>query len=638
MIFRAVCMCYRFVPLGARILVISGMASVAWGQQAATIPAKPSEPTLSQVVPEAASDIKKDAGPSQKKDTSTSTPHRHDEALGKKLFDKMLHASAWVVAWPTGSESYRWGTAWLVDAKERLLVTNHHVVWRNEGELIVQEDAYFRVYFPSYEKGKLLTNRDERLQNGKWFHARLLDSDPARDLALLVVDELPADAAPLPLAAESAEPGERIHSLGNAGASGALWVYTSGTVRQVYHTRDTLSGLPLDYMRLESQSPTNSGDSGGPVVNDQGEIVAIHHASLNDARLVTHMVDVSELKAYLEQARPWLHPATAEDFNSRGLRYYEHDRYEAAIKDFSEAARLDSTMSDAINNRAWSFLDKGDHATALADFEAAIKSNASDPSYFQGRGRAYVAANDLDKAVADFTQAIRLDGSTAPYYFERGEAHYAQEKYSDALGDYQQAAKLEPTSAEYQNCLGVTSDVMGNYEAAVENYGRAIELAPTVGTYYLNRATTYRKMKDENNAIFELLRMERFDPEFSKTHRQKFDRRYLRITNDTKETLQVWVMYHTIDTNDQWKWFPAEPSEQRWAVYSFEPGESSSIDHEDFRVNADRVRIWAGNAPHGESWDKSTRMWTTYENEDLELVSPEGEEGYFMGEYDFHLK
>ena len=45
---------------------------------------------------------------------------------------------------------------------------------------------------------------------------------------------MPDGVPELVLAKASAEPGQSVHSIGNPGGSGALWVYTPGKVRQVY--------------------------------------------------------------------------------------------------------------------------------------------------------------------------------------------------------------------------------------------------------------------------------------------------------------------------------------------------------------------------------------------------------------------
>ena len=54
---------------------------------------------------------------------------------------------------------------------------------------------------------------------------------------------------------------------------------------------------------METQAPINSGDSGGPVLNSKGELVAIAQAIAPNARLVSYSVDISEVRTFL--ASPW---------------------------------------------------------------------------------------------------------------------------------------------------------------------------------------------------------------------------------------------------------------------------------------------------------------------------------------------
>jgi hypothetical protein len=88
-------------------------------------------------------------------------------------------------------------------------------------------------------------------------------------------------------------------------------------------------------------------------------------------------------------------------------------------------------------------------------------------------------------------------------------------------------------------------------------------------------------------------------------------RRYLRVKNDTQERLTVYVQYRTLTTKDRWAWFPVDPEQsEKAAVYVFEPGEEADLSHEDWRVNASRVRIWAVTE-EGTAWleNKEEDLW-----------------------------
>src|SRR5262249_31586996 len=146
--------------------------------------------------------------------------------------------------------------------------------------------------------------------------------------------ELEAPPGPLPelkLAPESASAGDFVHSFGNPGTSDAYWIYTSGTVRQVYHKRVVYgNGQVVEALMLETQAPINPGDSGGPVVNDRGDLVGVSASYRSAAQLVSNCIDVSEVRAFLAEARPLLHPHGADGFRRRAEHYLARGRFKQA--------------------------------------------------------------------------------------------------------------------------------------------------------------------------------------------------------------------------------------------------------------------------------------------------------------------
>ncbi len=208
-----------------------------------------------------------------------------------KIFNRTLKATTWVLAKTDGAISS--GTGVLVDAEKKLVITNFHVV--GEARTAV-------VFFPDFKDDKLIVEKKHYTENVKKLsvRGRVLAADRKRDLALIELDRLPAGVEALPLAAESITPGEDIQSVGNPGASGALWVYNSGTVRTIYQKQFRTGAGEHDFMVVETQSPVNSGDSGGPVVSDKGELVAIAQATSRKGSLISYNVDISEVKAFMD--------------------------------------------------------------------------------------------------------------------------------------------------------------------------------------------------------------------------------------------------------------------------------------------------------------------------------------------------
>jgi len=211
-----------------------------------------------------------------------------------KIYEQALQSTTWVLTKTAGKTSS--GTGVLIDAEKKLIVTNFHVVGEARNAII---------FFPAMKDDKPIVTRKHYADNVKalGLRGRVIGVDRKRDLALVQLDKLPEGAKAITLAADSPKPGEAVESVGNPGASDALWVYTSGTVRSVYKKQFRTGAGDHDFNVVETQSPINTGDSGGPVVNSAGELVAISQAISPSGRLVSYSVDITEVKAFL--SGPW---------------------------------------------------------------------------------------------------------------------------------------------------------------------------------------------------------------------------------------------------------------------------------------------------------------------------------------------
>lgn len=233
------------------------------------------------------------------------------------------------------------GTGWVIDKAHRLVLTNHHIAGNDFGSATVE--------FPVFQAGKLVAersyynrNRELLRKQGRVVNGRVLDISAAHDLAIIQLDALPADAVELKLAPDSASPGERVHSIGNPSASDALWVYTPGIVRQDYRKVIRFpDNVVFDCRVLETHSPTNPGDSGGPVVNGQGQVVGVVAKHNNKARLVTWCIDVSEVKKLLAEAHELLDLRTARAHGKRGDILFAQKKWTEAAAAYKKALDLE---------------------------------------------------------------------------------------------------------------------------------------------------------------------------------------------------------------------------------------------------------------------------------------------------------
>jgi S1-C subfamily serine protease len=215
-----------------------------------------------------------------------------DRPLGGEQVYRILVRSAVLVASPTGM-----GTGFLVDARRRLVVTNCHVVGR---------ETRVAVVFPMYDgAGELITDFRpyERAAQDVGGLGEVIDRDSARDLALIRLERLGPNSAPVKLAARPAATGSSVFSVGGSGAEdNLLWRLARGTVRGRAQRQVLADVGRFDCMVLETDAPVNPGDSGGPVMNDRGELVGVVSHFHLDERQVSGNIDIDELRAFLKRS------------------------------------------------------------------------------------------------------------------------------------------------------------------------------------------------------------------------------------------------------------------------------------------------------------------------------------------------
>ncbi|MGI9517063.1 MAG: S1C family serine protease [Pirellulaceae bacterium] len=180
------------------------------------------------------------------------------------------------------------GSGVLIDKEQRLVVTNEHVVAGSQEVVVL---------FPVIDKNRVISDKS-------WYgshvdevmiHATVISVDRERDIALLQLESVPDHVRAIEIG-DSARPGQIVHSIGNPGSSDALWVYTNGHVRANYFKDFGDNRMQV----VETQSPINYGDSGGPMLNDEGQLVGISQSFMPDDRLVSNGVDISEITDFVD--------------------------------------------------------------------------------------------------------------------------------------------------------------------------------------------------------------------------------------------------------------------------------------------------------------------------------------------------
>jgi S1-C subfamily serine protease len=139
--------------------------------------------------------------------------------------------------------------------------------------------------------------------------AKVIRRDGIADLALLQVSEVPTGHAPLKLASGTAPSvGSDVHAIGHP--TGEAWTYTHGIVSQVrqdysWHTEDKVEHKATV---IQTQTPMNPGNSGGPLLNDEMEIVGLN-SFIGDGEGINFAVSALDVQAMLAMTADRAAPA-----------------------------------------------------------------------------------------------------------------------------------------------------------------------------------------------------------------------------------------------------------------------------------------------------------------------------------------
>ena len=218
-----------------------------------------------------------------------------DSGHGEDMFKKLLPRTVWINT-KTGT-----GSGSLISVEKKLIITNNHVI---------AGTSEIEVFFPRYSLKVLDTNPMNYFKNrDAAIPAKVVYTNPEKDIAFLELASVPEDAKEMFRSQRSPEVGSKVFVLGQSGIkfttpneiSGTLWRISIGTVRQVYDKEIQYKQFPLVKAKIaETQTATNKGDSGGPVVNDRGNLVAIVTGNDGTSNGVDYNIDITEINKCLE--------------------------------------------------------------------------------------------------------------------------------------------------------------------------------------------------------------------------------------------------------------------------------------------------------------------------------------------------
>ena len=226
------------------------------------------------------------------------------------------------------------------------LISNNGLVFTNSH--VVGDSKKVAVYFMPKNSGK---------NTGQDFMAGMVvNNNKEADLALIKLLKTPTGVKPLSLAdASTIRIGQDVHAIGHPGL-GAQWTYTRGYIGQILknHEWGYNDGITRKaQMVIQSQTPIMEGNSGGPLLNDAGQVIGVNSYG-GDFDGATYAVSVKDLKLFLNEkfTLPEIPKKTAE--TREASEYMEANVIRVARYDYDENGELDTYFFlDRDNTGIW---------------------------------------------------------------------------------------------------------------------------------------------------------------------------------------------------------------------------------------------------------------------------------------------
>jgi S1-C subfamily serine protease len=227
---------------------------------------------------------------------AAAAPARANE-IDERLYKQTMPAMAWIIC-PIDENQLASGSGALVEIEGQVYVlTACHVV-----------DDRPKVYmlFPTRdESGHFISDPTYYAKNFKLLYVagEVVYRDRVSDVALIRPSSVPSEVQPLKLATSGTQKGQTVHIVGNSMSyDRSLWRYRGGMVYDAGTQDVKYADRTVHAHVINVISYVDHGDSGGPVLNNNGEIVGIVSGGPKGL-CYDILIDVSEVRSMVAASK-----------------------------------------------------------------------------------------------------------------------------------------------------------------------------------------------------------------------------------------------------------------------------------------------------------------------------------------------
>ncbi|MBI4559981.1 MAG: tetratricopeptide repeat protein [Candidatus Hydrogenedentes bacterium] len=314
-----------------------------------------------------------------------------------------------------------------------------------------------------------------KLKDGTEFPLTQLDLDATRDLALLKSNK------PLPSAARVGD-ARRLRS-------GSMLIAITAPVHLDF---SAVSGIVSSTSRtyrgqqvIQTNLPLSPGSSGGPVFDQQGNLIGIVFLRLEDVEGASIINPVNNAYDLLRK-----HGVTVPSVET-------DEPVEYAVVPAVNASQTEVRAIRAYNQgvQAQSAEEK------VRFYNEALSTLPGFYEAWFNLGVTYNSADDLDRAAEAYAQAERLRPDAVEAPRNRGRVLLKQQRLDEVLKCFERARQLAPDDPSSYNDVGEAYRRLKQLDQAVAAFESALKLRPDYSAAHYNLGLTYMEMNRNRDAI-----------------------------------------------------------------------------------------------------------------------------------------
>jgi tetratricopeptide (TPR) repeat protein len=187
------------------------------------------------------------------------------------------------------------------------------------------------------------------------------------------------------------------------------------------------------------------------------------------------------------ESNDWLEPADRDRLlRQRALHAAQVGDFKFALQSFNRLLERNPASAADYNNRGLVHFQCGQLASALADYNQAIRHDPYLANVYNNRANYYAALGELHLSVEDYEEAIRLDPMNVRAWINQGITFREMDLYDQALQNFEQALQINRHTDGMENQLllechihaeqGRTNHLAGDWNYAITEYHQAIDL------------------------------------------------------------------------------------------------------------------------------------------------------------------